>query len=135
MTQALTLDLPSFHANEWYSHPQNSRQYAAEALLAYIGNYIHIYRPQRKLRKVMFSEASVSHSVHEGGISGPMSFLGVGISGSMSFLEGGYLRSHNLSRVSIWYQDPSGGGESTHRGGCSPPDMGPVQGVGTLPHY
>ena len=72
----------------------------------------------------MFSEASVSHSVHEGGISGPMSFLG-----------GGYLWSHELSRVSISGTMSLRGGESTHRGGCSPPDMGPAQGVGTLPHY
>ena len=36
----------------------------------------------------MFSQVSVSHSVHRGvGISGSMSFLGVGISGTRSFLK------------------------------------------------
>ena len=37
MTQALTLDLPSYHTNEWYTQPQLKRAGIAEAVLSYIG--------------------------------------------------------------------------------------------------
>ena len=59
----------------------------------------------------MFSQVSVSHSVHRGvGISGSMSFLGFGISGTRSFLKalvslvpgallwGGYVQGVGMSR-------------------------------------
>ena len=59
----------------------------------------------------MFSQVSVSRSVHRGvGISGSMSFLGVGISGTRSFLKalvslapgpvlgGGYVQGVGISR-------------------------------------